>query len=184
MDYRSQFNSMIATPNGKVLSDFSQGGLVKGHAHSQGGVATYKMQEGGGIPMEGMQEMPQEPEQIAEVEGGGVSPDGIAVNGGERIFSVEDTQQIEAMASQYMQTQDQQLLMQLGQFVVDAMMKQEQVNPSGEDMGMDMQGMEEQPMEEMPMQEQPMMKFGGKLGSKSNVKKSSYSDDYFKLFER
>lgn len=160
MDYRSQYSNLVKTPNGKLLNDFSQGGLVKGQTHSQGGIPTYKMQDGGQMPMEGMEEMPQEPEQIAEVEGAGVSEDGIAVDGGERIFSVEDTQVMEQMAMQYAQSQDQNVLLQLGLYVVDSITKQEQVNPSGSPMG------ELEPELDpslMTPQAQEMMKNGGKM---------------------
>ena len=109
-------------------------------------VPTYKMQDGG--------MMPQEPQQIAEVEGAGVSEDGIAVKGGERIFSIEDTQQMEQMAQGIMGTQDpnqqMQMASELGMFVAQAILKQEQINPS-----------EQVPQEAMP--EQPVMKYGGKL---------------------
>lgn len=132
MNLREQYNNYLTTPSGKVLNDFSQGGLVKGKSHSQGGVPTYKKMQAGG------QMMPQEPQQIAEVEGEGVSEDGIAVDGGERIFSVEDTEQMEAMAQEIMSAQDEQTQMelasQLGMFVVEAISRQEQVNPSEEGM--------------------------------------------------
>ena len=136
----------IQTPQGKQLSDYSEGGLVKGKTHTQGGIPTYKMQDGG--------MMPQEPQQIAEVEGAGVSEDGIAVKGGERIFSIEDTQQMEQMVQGIMGTQDpnqqMQMASELGMFVAQAILKQEQINPS-----------EQVPQE--AMSEQPIMKYGGKL---------------------
>lgn len=132
MNLREQYSNYVSTPSGKVLNDFSQGGLVKGKSHTQGGVPTYKKMQMGG--MMGGEQMPQEPEQIAEVEGQGVSEDGIAVDGGERIFSVEDTQQMEAMAQEIMSAQDEesqmQLASQLGMFVVEAISRQEEVNPS------------------------------------------------------
>ena len=131
---------------GKIaLKDMSNGGLVKGPTHGQGGVPTFA--PGGEMPMG--EEAPME--QIAEVEGAGVTPDGVAVNGGERIFSVEDTQAIEQMVAEYQQSQDQNTLLQLGQYVAQAVMNQEQVNPSEEGMTPDMMAQGQIPMGKMGM---------------------------------
>ena len=119
--------------------NYQEGGLVSGEGalpHDMGGVPTV---DGSG-------------EQIAEVEGG------------ERIFSIEDTQAMEQMAQQYMQSQDPNILTQLGQYVVEAIMRQEEVNPSEEvpmEEGMDMGMGQDMGMEQS--MEQPMMKKGGKL---------------------
>lgn len=52
--------------------------------------------------------------------------------GNERVFSVEDTAMMEEMAMKYADTNDETILTQLGAFVVNAINKQEQVNPSSE----------------------------------------------------
>lgn len=83
---------------------YAEGGMVEGPPHEQGGVAAV---DGSG-------------EQIAEVEGG------------ERIFSTEDTQQMEQVAMQIMELQQSnptaadQLARELGFMVVEMIMKQEQ----------------------------------------------------------
>lgn len=83
---------------------YQTGGMVQGPPHEQGGVVTV---DPSGQP-------------IAEVEGG------------ERIFSVEDTQQMEQVAMQIMELQQtnptaaDQLAKELGYMVVEMIMRQEQ----------------------------------------------------------
>lgn len=98
-------------------------------------------------------------------EGGEMTPpgaveEGAQVQGGEQIFSVEDTQQIIQMVQQIIQTQDQnqqmEMLVQLGIFVVEAVMRQ-------------MQGGEQTTTTEAPAEQPetaPAMKKGGKLYKK------------------
>lgn len=89
-------------------NNYESGGMVEGPSHEEGGVSAV---DGSG-------------EQIAEVQGG------------ERIFSDEDSQQIEAMAQEAMAMEQQNpeqaeaAFAQLGRFVAQSMVAQEQVNPS------------------------------------------------------
>jgi len=91
---------------GKI--NYQEGGEVQGPPHSQGGVET----------------VDQTGEAVAEVEGG------------ERIFSVEDTKAIEQEARNILQLADQDQFMadeaakQLGYKVTEMIVRQEQVNPS------------------------------------------------------
>lgn len=84
---------------------YTDGGTVSGPSHEQGGVPAVDEQTG---------------EQVAEVEGG------------ERIFSTEDTQAMEQVAMQVMELQQtnptaaDQLAKELGFMVVEMIMKQEQ----------------------------------------------------------
>lgn len=109
---------------GKVRS-YQTGGMVEGPSHEEGGVPTVDQT---GAP-------------IAEVEGG------------ERIFSVEDTQQIEQMAAQIaeMQATDpasaDRMATELGYMVVQMLFQQEQ-NTAMEQQDMMNQGMEMQEMGE------------------------------------
>ena len=91
---------------GKI--NYQEGGEVQGPPHSQGGVKA----------------IDQTGEAVAEVEGG------------ERIFSVEDTKAIEQEARNILQLADQDQFMadeaakQLGYKVTEMIVRQEQVNPS------------------------------------------------------
>lgn len=93
---------------GGAIQKLQPGGMVQGPPHEMGGVPAVNEQQ----------------EPIAEVEGG------------ERVFSVEDTQQLEQAAMQIMQTAQQdpasadQMAMQLGYTVVEMLLKQEMANPS------------------------------------------------------
>ena len=131
MDLRNAYDKYM-TGGQMPKKSYQEGGLVSGDGampHSEGGVPT--VDESG--------------QQIAEVEGG------------ERIFSIEDTQQMEQMAMQYMETQDESILADLGMFVVEAIGKQEQVNPSEE------VPMEDPSMAQQPMEAPPAMKMGGNI---------------------
>lgn len=89
----------------KRFRQYAEGGVIEGPSHDQGGVPAVNEQTG---------------EQVAEVEGG------------ERIFSTEDTQQMEQIAMQVMELQQSnptaadQLAKELGFMVVEMIMKQEQ----------------------------------------------------------
>lgn len=91
--------------NGGRMQYMADGGMVEGPPHEQGGVAAVQEQTG---------------EPIAEVEGG------------ERIFSIEDTQMMEQSAAQIAQLAEQdpagadEAAKQLGYAVVKMIMKQEQ----------------------------------------------------------
>lgn len=116
--------------SGKELQ-FAKGGKVYGASHQEGGVPAVDANTG---------------EQVAEVEGG------------ERIFSREDTQAMEQMVMQIANAKSEQegnqLAMQLGYMVADMIMKQMQ-RQGEENMGQD--------MEEMPMEEEAMpMAMGGR----------------------
>ena len=93
---------------GGAIQKLQPGGAVQGPSHEMGGVPAVNAQQ----------------EPIAEVEGG------------ERVFSVEDTQLLEQAAMQIMQTAQQdpaaadQMAMELGYKVVEMLVKQETVNPS------------------------------------------------------
>lgn len=93
---------------GGVLQQMQPGGVVEGPPHSQGGV-----------PVVNAQAKP-----IAEVEGG------------ERIFSIEDTQQLEQMSMAIMEASQQdpasaeQMATELGYAVVQMLVGQEINNPS------------------------------------------------------
>ena len=99
--------------NGGRVKKMQPGGTVEGPPHEQGGV-----------PAVGPDGAP-----VAEVEGG------------ERIFSVEDTQMLEQAAMQIVQAAQQnpqqadEMAKQLGYAVVQMIVKQEQVNPSGPPQG-------------------------------------------------
>lgn len=88
---------------GQEEAPMGVGGVPQGPSHDQGGMPIIDPATG---------------EKKAEIEGG------------ERIFSVEDTQQMEQMAQAIMQAgdpeQQQQAAMQLGMFVVEAISRQEQ----------------------------------------------------------
>ena len=90
------------------MIEYAEGGVVEGPSHEQGGVPAVDEQTG---------------EQVAEIEGG------------ERIFSTEDTAQLEQAAQQVLQLADQDQLQadeaakQLGYRVTEMILKQEQVNP-------------------------------------------------------
>ena len=94
---------------GGRVKKMQPGGVVEGPPHEQGGVPAVAPN---GAP-------------VAEVEGG------------ERIFSVEDTQMLEQAAMQVVQAAQQnpqqadEMAKQLGYAVVQMIVKQEQVNPSG-----------------------------------------------------
>ena len=98
----------IFADGGKM--DYAEGGVVAGPAHEQGGIEVVDQQNA----------------PVAEVEGG------------ERIFSIEDTQAMEQAAAQIIQLAEQDQLQadeaakQLGYQVTEMVMKQEQVNPSQE----------------------------------------------------
>lgn len=89
----------------KRTPTYAEGGMIEGPPHDQGGVPAVDEQTG---------------QQVAEVEGG------------ERIFSTEDTQQMEQIATQIMELQQsnpsaaEQLAKELGFMVVEMIMKQEQ----------------------------------------------------------
>jgi len=89
--------------------EYQEGGEVQGPPHSQGGVPVTQEDTG---------------EPIAEVEGG------------ERIFSVEDTQMLEQAAKNVLQLADQdqfqadEAAKQLGYKITEMIVKQEQINPS------------------------------------------------------
>jgi hypothetical protein len=129
-------------PKYSIVKRFRSGGIVP------------SFQEGGEM-MAGAAE-PTQPGTVEE---------GAQVQGGEQIFSVEDTQKIIQMVQQIMQTQDQrqqaELLMQLGLFVVEAVMRQMQ---AGEQTTTTNAPTEQPPTEPMgggePVQE---AKTGGKL---------------------
>jgi len=138
---------------------------VKSFLYQHGGIipkysVVKKFRSGGAVPsfQEGgeMAAAPTEPGMVEE---------GAQVQGGEQIFSVEDTQQIIQMVQQILQTQDQrqqaELLMQLGLFVVEAVMRQMQ---AGEQTTTTNAPPEQPPTEPMgggaPVQE---AKTGGKL---------------------
>lgn len=139
MDLRSAYDKYM-TGGQMPKKSYQDGGLVSGEGampHSEGGVPT--VDESG--------------QQIAEVEGG------------ERIFSIEDTQQMEQMAMAIQQAGSEEEAMsmasELGMFVVDAISRQEQVNPS-EEVPMEEEMMQDPSMAQPPM-EQPMMKKGGNI---------------------
>jgi hypothetical protein len=116
--------------SGKELQ-FAKGGKVYGASHQEGGVPAVDANTG---------------EQVAEVEGG------------ERIFSREDTQAMEQMVMQIANAKSEQegnqLAMQLGYMVAEMIMEQMQ-RQGKENMGQD--------MEEMPMKEEAMpMAMGGR----------------------
>lgn len=133
MNQQNQKTPMAIDPNtgksfdNKKTEEFAQGGKMKSYA--MGGEVEGASHEMGGVPV-----VDQTGEQIAEVEGG------------ERIFSVEDTQAIEQMVQQYAQTQDENIKLQLGEYVIQAVMQQEQVNPSEEGMSPEMMGQGQMPM--------------------------------------
>lgn len=93
---------------GGQLQKMQPGGLVQGPSHEQGGIPV----------VDGSQE------PIAEIEGG------------ERIFSVEDTAQIEQMSMAIIQASQQDpqaaqaMATELGMAVVQMVAKQEVVNPA------------------------------------------------------
>jgi len=138
MNFREKYNDYQS--GGALTKNYQGGGLVSGEGampHSQGGVPT--VDETG--------------QQIAEVEGG------------ERIFSVEDTAQIEQMVQEYSQTNSPELAQQGWDFVVQAIMKQEQVNPSETGVAGD------------TSMQQPMMEKGGKFLSKKGLFNYWKNDD-------
>ena len=93
----------------KRPTKYQEGGEVQGPAHSQGGMPA--VEEGTGEP-------------VAEIEGG------------ERIFSVEDTNEMEQAARNIIQLAEQDQLQadeaakELGYRVAEMIMRQERVNPS------------------------------------------------------
>ena len=99
----------MGTMKKKMVKKMQPGGVVDGPPH-----------EAGGVDVVGPSGAP-----VAEVEGG------------ERIFSVEDTQMLEQAAMQVIQAAQQdpgqadEMAKQLGYAVVQMIAKQEQVNPSG-----------------------------------------------------
>jgi hypothetical protein len=87
---------------------YQDGGMVEGPSHEEGGIEAYASD---GTP-------------VAEIEGG------------ERIFSVQDTAEIEAAVSEINSLSESdpeaadQMAMKLGYRVAEMIVKQEQINPS------------------------------------------------------
>lgn len=108
-------------PSKKQVRKYAEGGVIEGPSHEEGGVPAVDAQSGA---------------EVAEVEGG------------ERIFSTQDTQAMEQVAGQIMEIQEKspqkadQLAKELGYMIVEMMMKQEQ-NQALQDAGM---GGEQDPM--------------------------------------
>lgn len=108
---------------GKVpAKNMAQGGEVEGPTHEQGGVPVQDNQTG---------------EEVAEVEG-----QGIGIDGGERVFSNEDTEAMEQAAEQIIQMmesgqqqQAEDMAMRLGFAVVDMIAQQER-NQEGQEAAM------------------------------------------------
>ena len=94
--------------NGGYIKKMQPGGLVQGPSHEEGGVGV----------------VDETSQPIAEVEGG------------ERIFSVEDTQAMEQAAVTILQTAQQnpaaadEMAKELGYMVAGMLVKQEMVNPT------------------------------------------------------
>jgi hypothetical protein len=136
---------------------------------SKGGMMTYKQylkfKKGGKIPM--FQAGGMTPAEPMEAPG---APEAAEVEGGERIFSQEDTAQIVQMVQQILQTQDQQqqaeMLLQLGLFVVETVVKHMQ---QGTEMTETDAPQEQAALEGGAPAGQPMMKKGGKMTYNKSV---------------
>lgn len=146
-----------------MLAPLGIGGVPEGPSHEEQGLPVTNPETG---------------ETVAEMEGG------------ERIFSVEDTQQMDQMVAGILTAIEQNpeeaevMAAELGMFVVDAIMRQEEAQQEGEDMSGDPLGDPYAGVDPMMggdpgmvPEEPPMFRSGGSLSFKKAFNKKETSMD-------